>query len=78
MGSSRATSIAKLGPDRTTTGRFGPSSSAITWDMRSIESASRPLVALTIVARGITCGAAARITARQPCDGIADTTREDA
>src|SRR5439155_24219260 len=75
VGSCCATSLAKLGPDNTTTGRLGPSSCAITSDMRRSVSASSPFVVLTIVADGAMYGAAARITARQPCDGIAETTR---
>ena len=56
VGSCCATSVAKLGPDSTTTGPSVPSSAAITSDIRSSVSASSPLVALTIVARGVEIG----------------------
>ena len=52
VGSSLATSTAKLGPDSTTTARSGPSSSAITSDIRSSVPLSSPFVALTTVACG--------------------------
>ena len=46
-----------------------------TSDMRSSVSASSPLVALTMTARGASERRGARASrARQPCDGIADTT----
>ena len=47
---------------------------AITSDMRSIVSPSSPLVALTRIAPATRCGTASRMTARQPCDGMAQTT----
>ena len=58
VGASCATSTAKLGPESTTTGRSVPSSCAITSDIRRSVSVSRPLVALTMVARGRMWGAA--------------------
>ena len=73
VGSCCATSIAKLGPDSTTTGRPAPASSATTSDMRSSVSVSSPFAALTSTTPDGICGAAARTTPRQPCDGIART-----
>ena len=52
-----------------------PSSCPITSDIRKCVSASRPFVALTIVATFRMWGAACRMTARQPCEGSAETTR---
>ncbi len=69
-----ATSSAKIGPDSTATACPAPASCAITSDIRSSVSVSSPLVALTRIAPGARCGAAACMTARQPCDGIAETT----
>ncbi len=73
VGNCCATSIAKLGPDSTTIAGPDPNSSAMTSDIRSSVSDSSPFVALTMVARGATKGAADRMTARHPCDGIAET-----
>jgi hypothetical protein len=75
VGSWRATSTAKLGPERTTTGRAGPTSCAITCDIRRSVSASRPFVVLTNTALGAAYLAASRMTTRQPWEGIADTIR---
>ena len=50
-------------------------SCAITSDMRSSVPLSRPFVALTIGALGGDVRRGARMTARQPCDGMAETTR---
>ena len=74
VGSCCATSDAKLGPERTTTG-CAPTSCSMTSDIRSSVPPSRPFVALTRTAPLNTCGAAARRTARHPCDGMATTTR---
>ena len=46
----------------------------MTCDIRSNVPGSRPFVALTSVAVGLTYGAAARMTDRQPCEGVAETT----
>ena len=70
-GSPRATSAAKLGPDRTTTGRLAAVSSAMTCDIRCSDSTSSPFVALTTTARGGRHGAAVRTTARKPWEGTA-------
>jgi hypothetical protein len=77
VGRSWATSTAKLGPESTTTGRSVPSSCAITSDIRRSVSDSRPFVALTTVACGPMWGAASLSTARQPCEGSAETTSSE-
>ena len=62
VGSRRATSAAKLGPDNTTTGCAPCVSSVMTSDIRASVSVSMPLVALTSTAPAGRCGAAERIT----------------
>ena len=74
VGIPRATSSAKLGPESTAIGWPTPISSAITCDIRSSESVSRPLVALTRIAPLRSSGAALRSTWRMPCDGTAAMT----
>jgi hypothetical protein len=46
----------------------------MTCDMRWSDSTSRPFAALTTIAWPGISGAAARTTARRPCDGTATTT----
>ena len=74
VGSSRANSIAQLGPDSTATPTAGPHSCSMTSDMRNSVSCSSPFVALTTVDPWRMCGAARRKTSREPCDGTAATT----
>ena len=74
VGTPRATSAAKLGPESTVTGRAPPTSSAMTSDIRSRVPSSIPFAALMTVASDRTCGAARRSTWRAPCDGTAATT----
>ena len=69
VGSPRATSAAKLGPESTTTGCPAVASSPITCDMRCSESVSSPLVALTRTAAAGSDEATARATAPQAVRG---------
>ena len=73
VGNSRASSMAKLGPESTTMAAAGHSTRSNS-DIRSIEPSSRPLAALISVRPGAIRGLAARATARMPCDGTAITT----
>jgi hypothetical protein len=75
VGSSRASSIAKLGPDSTATRAAGAHSCSITSEMRNSVWPSSPFVALTTVAPRRISGAALRSTSRVPCEGTAAITR---
>src|SRR5205085_713744 len=76
VGWQRATSTAKLGPDRATTGAPGISA-ATTSVIRAYVPDSIPLLATTDIASGGTWLAALDATRRSTVDGVAKTTSSD-